>query len=391
MPTLTVSEETVDAYLAELVAIPSVNPSLDPKGSGEAAIGEQLAAYLSELGLELDRQLPAPGRPTILGRWPGAGDGRRLLLNGHSDTVSADGMTIPAFEPNRDGPWLYGRGAYDMKSGLAAILAAVQALREAGVRLRGDLIVAFTPDEEYASIGMDRLVTHPWVAGADAAVITEPTGLEIVTCHKGFGWYEIITIGRAAHGSRPDLGIDAIYHMGRVLGRLEALDTDLARRGSHPHMGRTAVHGSLITGGTELSTYPPSCTLQVEWRTLPGDPPGEAPARLQALLANLTTADPAFRASLRTMLERGAFDLPTDHPIVAVLQATGARVLGHPPALGGMTGWPESEVLNRAGIPTVLFGPSGEGAHAALERADVPSVARCAEVLAALVQDWCGF
>jgi len=390
MPRFPVAEETVDAYLAELVAIPSVNPSLDPQGTGEAAIAEQLAAYLGELGFELDRQLPAPDRPTVIGRWRGAGGGRRLLLNGHTDTVSAAGMTIPAFEPHRDGPWLYGRGACDMKSGLAAILAAARALRGAGVRPRGDLVVAFTPDEEYASIGMDLLVTHPWVAGADAAVITEPTELVISTCHKGFGWYEIVTTGRAAHGSRPDLGVDAIYHMGRVLGRLEALDAALARRGVHPLMGRTAVHASLISGGTELSTYPPRCTLQVEWRTLPDDPPGEAPARLQALLDELAAADPAFRASLRTMFERGAFALPVDHPIVLALRDAGQRVLGRPPALGGMTGWPESEVLNRAGIPAVLFGPSGEGAHAALERADVPSVARCAEVLAELVVDWCG-
>jgi acetylornithine deacetylase len=299
-------------------------------------------------------------------------------------------MSIPPFEPNRVGPWLYGRGACDMKSGLAAILAAVRALREAGVRLKGDLVVAFTPDEEYASIGMDLLVTHPWVAGAAAAVITEPTDLVISTCHKGFGWYEIITTGRAAHGSRPDLGVDAIYHMGRVLARLEALDADLARRGVHPLMGRAAVHGSLISGGTELSTYPPLCTLQVEWRTLPGDPAGEAPARLQAILDDLAAADPAFNASLRTMFERGAFALPVEHPIVLALRAASERVLGRAPALGGLTGWPESEVLNQAGIPAILFGPSGEGAHAALERADIPSVARCAEALTELVIDWCG-
>jgi len=305
------------------------------------------------------------------------------MFCGHLDTVGTDGMDRP-FAPDENGGRLYGRGAQDMKGGVAAMIDAARVVAERGLG-RGRLIVAAVVDEEYASIGADALVSA-WTA--DAAVVTEPTDLNIGIGHKGFAWLEIETRGRAAHGSRPKDGRDAIMRMGRVLGRLEALDRDLQSRPPHPIMATGSLHASIINGGREWSSYPDRCRLQVERRTIAGEDGDSALGEMQQILDALATADPEFEASARLNFSRPPYEVASDHELPVTLAAAAAahsldtRVVG-------MSFWTDAAVLAAAGIPSVLFGPGGAGLHSTEEYVNVADVLTCRDTLARLAVDWC--
>ena len=367
--------------LAELVATDSVNPDLVPGGAGEAALGAQVAEWLAERGLDVRTAEVAPGRVNVVGVARGVGGGRSLLLNAHLDTVGYEGMTDP-LAPRVDGDRMYGRGAYDMKAGLAAIMCAGARAVELG--LAGDVIVAAVCDEEYASVGAHALAEEVW---ADAAIVTEPTGdrVRLAVAHKGFTWHRIEVFGVAAHGSRPDEGVDAIVHAGRVLGGIEALSADLAARPAHPLLGHGSLHASLIEGGRELSTYPDRCVLQLERRTLPGESREVVEAELQAILDRLAAADPQFRATLLTTLERPPLGTGLDEPIVEACKAA----LGADIEMVGVPFWADSAVFSAAGIPTVIFGAGGAGAHAAEEWVDLAQVDRVTEAVIAVASGFC--
>ncbi len=374
----------ISELLAQLVAIDSINPDLVPGGAAEGAIARFVASWLERAGLEVEMDEPTPGRPSVVGIARGSGGGRSLMLNAHMDTVGVAGMERP-HEPVVKGNRLYGRGAFDMKGGLAAImLAAAQVKKQ---HLRGDLIVTAVSDEEYASIGTSSIVKR-W--HADAAIVTEPTGLDICVAHKGFIWLEVETQGIAAHGSRPDLGVDAIVKMGKVLVGLEDLDRSLRSHPSHRLLASGSLHASLITGGQELSSYPEHCILSIERRTIPGETPASVESQIRTIFDQVAASDPAFKASLRTTLVRDAFEVAEDEPIVQVVRRQAAALLGHEPAIVGATPWMDSAILSAAGIPTVVFGPGGEGAHAVVEWVDLDQVGRCAEVLVACAGEFCG-
>ena len=367
--------------LADLVAIDSVNPDLVPGGAGEEAIARFVADWLEQAGLEVQVQQAAPGRLNVIGVASGSGGGRSLLLNAHMDTVSLGGVDGP-LSPRIDEGRMYGRGAYDMKAGLAAIMwAGAEAARSPR---RGDVIVTGVCDEEFASIGAQALAAA-W--SADAAIVTEPTGaqLALAVAHKGFSWHQIEVRGRAAHGSRPDEGVDAIARMGRVLALIEALQDDLESRPPHPLLGHGSIHASLIEGGRELSTYPAGCLLELERRTLPGENAPRVEAELQSLLDRLRDDDPTFEATLRTTLVRPPLETSLDEPIArASLAALGdAEVIG-------VAFWADSALIAASGTPTVIFGPGGAGAHADVEWVDLVQLDRCAEALVSVIDSFCG-
>jgi acetylornithine deacetylase len=362
----------------ELVAIDSVNPELLPGSAGEGEIAHFVAEWLERAGLEVEVEEAAPGRPNVVGIARGSGGGRSLMLNAHTDTVGVaameDGLT-PRIEDGR----LYGRGSYDMKGSLAAImLAGREASRS---RLRGDVIVAAVVDEEVGSVGTEALLRERRV---DAAIVTEPTEMRVSVAHKGFVAFEVETRGRAAHGSRPDLGIDAIAKMGRVLVWIEAIDQSLRSRPSHRLLGSGSVHASLIAGGQEYSSYPVTCRLQGERRTLPGEGVAVVEQELRAILAQLTADDPQFEGSFRIVFWRDPFEVGEDEPIVELVRR---RAGGAAPA--GEAFWTDAGLIGAAGIPTVLFGPSGEGAHAAVEWVDLASLQRCLEIYTAVALEFC--
>ena len=376
--------DTVDRLLRDLVAIDSVNPTLVPGAVGEAAVAARLVREFEAMGLHVEVQEVAPGRPNVVGTLEGRAPGRSLMLCGHVDTVGVAGMATPFAASEKDGR-LYGRGAQDMKSGVAAMVDAVRVVAEGGGLAAGRVVVACVVDEEHSSIGADALVTR-W--RADAGVVTEPTDLDLAVAHKGFEWCEVETTGRAAHGSRPTEGIDAILHMGRVLVALHDLDTRLQSGARHARLGTASLHASLITGGRELSSYPDRCSLQVERRTLPGEPVAVLASEVDAILARLTAADVTFRAQARSLFARPPYELDAAHPLPVALTAT-ARAAGCRANTIGMSFWTDAAVLGEAGIPSVLFGPTGAGLHGVEEWVDLASVRQCRDALTGLIRDWC--
>ncbi len=368
---------------ARLVAIDSTNPDLVPGGAGEGEIARFVAGWLERAGLEVTVEDAAPGRPNVVGIARGRGGGRSLLLNAHTDVVGGGGMADP-FVPRIDGDRLYGRGAYDMKASLAAImLAGAEAVRRGWA---GDVIVAAVADEEFASVGTQRLAA---TVRADTAVVAEPTDEALCIAHKGFAWLEVETRGRAAHGSLPDEGIDAIAAMGPVLSGVAMLDRRLGEREPHPLLGRGSVHASLIAGGTELSTYPDRCLLSLERRTMPGESPAAVEAEIHAILEAAALDDHRFEAALRTTLWRDPFEVAEDDPFVVLARDAIACATGRKPEITGAFGWMDSALLSAAGIPTIVYGPLGAGAHADEEWVDVPSADRCLAGLLAIANAVC--
>ena len=368
---------------AQLVAIESINPDIVAGGSGEREIAGFVAEWCERAGLETALSAPGPGRANVVAVARGTGGGRSLMLNAHTDTVGVAGMTDP-FEPRLEGGRLYGRGSYDMKGSLAACMLATAAAKQRG--LRGDVILTAVADEEFASVGTEAVAA---TMRADAAIVTEPTELQLAVAHRGFVHLEVEVHGRAAHGSRPHLGIDAIAKMGRVLVGIEELDRRLRANPTHPYVGSGSAHASLIEGGQEFSSYPARCLLQAERRTIPGETAELAEEELRAIVARAGQDDPDFSADLRAPISREPFEVVEDAEIVQVVRRHAAAVLGVEPELVGASFWADSALLAAAGIPTVLFGPLGEGAHAEVEWVDVSSLEQCVEIYVGVAAELC--
>jgi acetylornithine deacetylase/succinyl-diaminopimelate desuccinylase family protein len=372
-----VASEGIAELVSALVAIDSVNPDLVAGGAGEEEVALYVAGWMRDAGLDVEIDEAAPGRPSVVGIARGSGGGRSLMLNGHLDTVGVEGMERP-FEPVvRDGR-LYARGGYDMKAGVAACMLAAKRL--ASDDLAGDVIVAAVADEEYASIGTQSVLKR-W--RADAAIVTEPTALRVCVAHKGFVWAELETAGRAAHGSRPAEGVDAITRMAPALERLAELQGELDARAGHDLVGPGSVHASLIEGGQELSSYPARCVLSLERRTEPGEDVDVVRRECETLVEEIEDA------RVRIGLVRPPFSVDPDADVVRIVARAAERVTGRPAELYGESYWMDAALIQAAGIPTVVFGPGGEGAHSVDEWVDLASVEACAEGLVAAAHELC--
>jgi acetylornithine deacetylase len=350
---------------AALVAIDSVNPALVPGGAGEREIASFVANWC--VAHEFEVEVLGDERPSVVATKRGSGNGRSLLLNGHLDTVGVAGMAAP-FEPRIEADRLYGRGAYDMKGALAAILLAANDV----TGLRGDVIVTLAADEELASIGTETIVE---CVRADAAIVVEPTELRVAIAHRGFVGFELEIEGIAAHGSRPDLGVDAIAKMGQILVALAELDERLQGGPAHPLVGPASLHASLIEGGQELSSFPARCVLTGERRTIPGETAEQVEEELRTI---------AGEATLRIIASRDPLTSQPSHPFAELVRGIADA--------GDYTGalfWTDAALLAGAGIPTVLYGPSGEGAHAAVEWVSLTSLDRVREVVRRVAAEWC--
>ena len=375
------------ALLRLLARIDSRNPSLAAGAPGESAAARALAAVLEQWGFRVEVRDAAPGRPNVIARIGTARGGRSLMLNGHLNVVGVDGMIHEPFAAEeRDGK-LYARGSADMKGGVAAMCAA--AVRaHAAAALPGEAIIAAVADEEWASIGTRALLATG--VRADAAIITEPTRLTIMPAHRGFVWFTITVKGRAAHGSRYDIGIDAIRLAGLLLAELDAFDAGALSARTHPLLGRGSLHASSIEGGSGMTTYPDRCVLRIEWRTMPGDTAECALEEVRAACARVKARRPEFNAEVALDLAQRPSDVAPDAPVVRALsQAIAAN--GGAARLAGMSAWTDAALLNEAGIPAICYGPGDIGlAHAAAEFVPLADVETAANVLTGLVASWCG-
>ena len=367
------SHDAVIGLLRDLIRIPSVNPALAPEEAHtERAIADFACGWLNARGVRAWQEEAAPGRPNVVGEVGCAeGEGPTLILCGHLDIVGTAGMTIPPFEPREEGGRVYGRGSYDMKGGVAACMAAATALADEDFGCR--VLLALVADEEYESIGAaDFARRHR----ADGCVLTESSHGRLIVAHKGFVWADIVTRGRAVHGSRYDLGLSAIARMGRIIAALDRFDADVLRRREAPLVGPASMHPALVQGGVGISTYAPSCTLQVERRTIPGETAEQVKAEFEQVIRN---ACEEAEVTLRTV--RGPLIPRPDAPVSRAAIDAITAVTGAPPELAGAPYWMDSAIFADAGIPSVNYGPTGAGAHESVEWVDAASVVSCALVL----------
>lgn len=372
------------SLLSDLVAIDSVNPDLVPGAAGEATIADFCQRWLAERGLEVHRLESRPGRPSIVAIARGTGGGRSLMLNGHYDTVGLSGYAGDPLEPRIADGRLYGRGAYDMKSGVAAAMVAATRARQK--RLSGDVVIALVADEEFASRGTTEVLMD---FTADAAIVVEPSNLQAVVAHKGFAWFDVIVQGRAAHGSRPDLAIDAIAKAGHALVAIEKWSDRLRLGRQHPILGPGTAHTSMIRGGEEASSYPAECRITIERRTLPGETAATVETELRYILGSLSRTVPDFSWRISRGLERRAFQADREHPIVQQVLAQAEQRLGRRPDVRGEPFWTDCALLQDAGIPCLMFGADGGGAHAADEWVDLASVETLTDILTGTIRSFC--
>lgn len=372
------------ALARALVEIDSRNPTLAPDSPGEGGVALALAHVLDEWGFAVDLMDSVPGRPNVIARI-GPADAPALMLNGHLDVVGVEGMVHAPFAADQKDGRIYGRGSADMKGGLAAMCAAA-ALGATSSSAR-QIIIAAVVDEEYESLGMRALLASG--VRAEAAIVTEPTRLAICPAHRGFAWFDIELAGRAAHGSRYDIGVDAILHAGLLLAELDTLEKTRESGPSHPLLGRGSLHASKIRGGVGMSTYPEVCYLAVERRTLPGESPEKAMREITDAVARINRRRPEFNARVTLNTAQLPSDVALDAPIVERLRGSLERE-GLPVRIEGLSAWTDAALLNEAGIPAICFGPGDIAlAHAAEEFVPVDEVERATRVLTRLVRDWC--
>ena len=369
------------SILKSLVEIESVNPTLVPGGAGERRIAEHLLSVFRAEGIAANLEEVSPGRFNVVAGVRGANPGPRLLLNGHLDTVSVEGMTAPFKALEKDGK-IFGRGALDMKAGVAAATAALIAVHQQKERFAGELVLAAVADEEDLSLGTQHFLKNlPTGFPFDFAVVTEPTNLKVCSAHKGFAWLEVSTEGIAAHGSRPQEGVDAIRAMGKVLQELQILDEHLQAGPVHALLGTGSLHASLIQGGREWSSYPDRCVLKYERRTVPGESDGVVEGEMSAILDKLRQSDTRFQGQGRVVFSRAPLEVDRDDPNMRRFFDVAQSCLPEQVAWGAASFWTDAALLSEAGIPAAVFGPRGEGLHSLEEYVVADDVVACAEII----------
>jgi acetylornithine deacetylase len=374
------------ALARALVRIDSRNPVLAAGAPGESDIATAFGTLLDTWGFALDIADSVPGRPNLVARI-GPADTPAMILAGHLDTVGTEGMTHDPFSGDIADGRLYGRGSADMKAGLAAMcVAAARAYDELGGKARRQIVIAAVADEEYDSVGLRALLARGF--RGECAILTEPTRLAICTAHRGFVWTEVEFTGRAAHGSRYDIGVDAIRHAGLVLSELDALDAGKLRQRTHPLLGRGSLHASTIEGGVGMSTYPDRCTLRLERRTIPGEGADDALEEIRNACESVRQRNPELSATVKLMTAQAPSDVDGDADVVKRL-ARGLRAEGLSAPIEGLSAWTDAALLNEAGIPAVCFGPGDIAfAHAAEEYVPVSDIDKATAVLGHVAREW---
>jgi acetylornithine deacetylase len=372
------------ALARALIKIDSRNPTLVPDAPGERACAQALASVLDDWGFDVSVQEIGGGRSNVIARI-GPRDAPALMLNGHLDVVGIEGMNHDPFAADIRDDRIYGRGSADMKGGIAAMCAA--ALHGADASSTRQILITAVADEEYESLGMRALIESG--IKVDAAIITEPTRLAICPAHRGFVWMDVTFRGRAAHGSRYDIGVDAITHAGLVLAELDKQERSRDHGRRHSLLGRGSLHASVIRGGVGMSTYPEECVLSIERRTLPGETAETAMSEIEGACAAVRQRDPRLDARITQTTSQLPSDVSTDALVVRMLK-NALISEGVPVSIEGMPAWTDAALLNAAEIQTVCFGPGDIAlAHAAEEFVPIAEIEAATRVLTRVVRNWC--
>lgn len=371
---------------AALVGIDSRNPTLVPDAPGEHQAAFFLAGVLEDWGFRVELQEVVQGRFNLIARG-GRADPlyRSIMLNGHLDVVGTDGMTHAPFSPTISDGFMYGRGSADMKSGIAAMCVAARDELARGIS--GELVLAFVVDEEFESLGTRALLASG--VRTDAAIIGEPTRLALCPAHRGFVWVKLDFRGRAAHGSRYDIGLDAITHAALVIAELDRHQRQSLPNSTHPLLGRGSLHMSLISGGTGLSTYPDRCSVEMERRTLPGESEQTFLDEIRAAIATVGASNPDLHVDVSLTTAQKPSDVSPSEPVMKeMLDALRDERL--PGRVEGLSAWTDAALLNEAGIPAICFGPGDIAlAHSATEYVPVAEIETATRVMARFIRRWC--
>jgi acetylornithine deacetylase len=390
-----VADVAVDLAI-ELVRIDSVNPALIPGAAGEGRIVDVLAARLAARGftVEIVDAGAGPRRPSLLAVAPGTGGGRSVVLNGHLDTVGVTGMAEPfagRVDGDRSTGRLLGRGACDMKGGVAAMVAAAEAVAAHGTA--GDVVLALVADEEHASIGTAAVLERLAARRSDACLVGEPTSLDLAAAHRGYSVVEVTLNGRTGHSSQPELGANAVTHLGRLLAAVEARDAVLRAAPAHPLVGTGSLLATSASGGSSPFVLAESARAVIERRTVPGEPSSCALDEVEDILKGLRDADDGVQALAVESLAREAWEHDPASPAGSALaRELGAALTttGRPPRRVGLPYWTESALWEAAGVPTLVCGPAGGGLHAADEWVDLAQVRAYASALVPALTSFCG-
>nr|WDY64407.1 mitochondrial acetylornithine deacetylase [Aureobasidium pullulans] len=381
---LDVSNDDVTDLTQQLVRIDSSSPTLDTTGSapGEAKIAAFIAQWLHHRGIETHIVESTPGRPSVVGVVRGNDpNAKKVMLNGHIDTVALSTYGPSPLSGDLVDEKIYGRGVLDMKAGVAAAMTTLLHFDQHGSK--GDIILTAVADEEDRSLGTSAILTAGWTA--DAAIIPEPTSLSLHHAHKGFVWVKVTILGVAAHGSDATTGVDAIMHTSSFLSAVKSYATTLPEDNV---LGKSTMHTGTIRGGEENSSYPASCTVTLEFRTVNNISQSSAVILhdIAAILADLGNQDKAFRYQSPTVLfERAPLSpLSSSHPFLLAAKQSLAEVQGRREEdveVSAAKFWTDAGLLSEAGIPCLVLGPKGEGLHGKDEWVDVESIKIVEEVM----------
>ena len=383
---MAIRPDELEALLVELIGIDSRNPWLIPGAPGEGTIAAFLVERLRNLGAPVSVDEVQPGRPNVVARWPGSGGGRSLCLNAHTDTVGHAGWPDRALRAKIEGDRVVGLGAADDKGHVAILVLVLESIVRSGIPLRGDLVAAFTVDEEATSLGTQALVAR---LRTEAAIVVEPFGLgRAIVTHQGFGWLDIVVHGRAAHGSAPQTGIDAIGHAASILARLDALAADWAAH-PHPLNGATVYHASTIAGGTDYATYPASCSIGLEIGTQPGETIAHRVRDIEAIFASLREQVPGFDADVIVRLDRDPFEARGHEALWEAAAASTRAITGEELEPVGENAWMDAALMQSAGMPTISLGASGGHLHGADEWVSLSELVTLGEILEATARAYC--
>jgi len=385
------SEEIVE-MLSQMIKIPSYTGLKDQ----ESEIANYMYQIFKKENIETQMIEVLPGRPNVYAYIRGNKQGQKLLLTGHSDTVPVYNMRIAPFSGEIRDSKVYGRGACDMKGSLAAMMGALITIKRAGIQLKGDLIFGAVIDEEERGKGTEFIVNNG--PEADAAIVGEPTKLEIAAGHRGLEWLEIKVIGKTTHGGTPEKGINAISKAAKLISRIESSLLPKFKERKHPIIGEPILNLGVIQGGDQASSVAGECIIKIDRRWTPSESIAMVLDDFYRLFDEIKKEDPEFNAKIRRiydagdMLDHCPLEIDLNHPVVTSLSEGIKKIKNIEAVVTNFPAWTDGALLsNFKKIPCVVFGPGDlSNAHSTDECIEVDQLLDASKIYTLAALEFCG-
>jgi acetylornithine deacetylase/succinyl-diaminopimelate desuccinylase len=389
------TEQEVVELLAALVSFPS-HEGIENQ---ETKTAEYIQKFFLREGIQAELIPVEDGRCNVIAVLKGTGEGKSLLFTGHTDTVPPYDMPGNPYEARIEDGCMYGRGTVDMKGGLAWMMMAMAAIKRAGISLSGDLVFAALIDEEAKSLG-----TRAWLQSCDqlpdAAIVAEPTNMDICVGHRGLEWFEFRFVGKTVHGARQKEGINAIRKATLFIDKLEnELIPKIEKKPPHPIIGSPSMNYGLIKGGTQPSTVAGDCILQLDRRWIPSESFEEIVEEYRQVIRELSEEDPQFKAEMKVMdisymddkYVHESMDTDPEEPVVKAAEQAIEKIYGAKAVIRAFMAWTDGGLINYYGkVPTIVMGPGEiESAHSATENIRIDTLVPAVRIYAEIACDFC--